>query len=400
MTPSRRRPMRLCVSLVAACAAAAALLAQAPARADVDSVEPGSLPRGADPQVAYLVYDVIRDGDLRIPVSRTGKHDALWEVAGGYVLRDVNVAPGSRTRLTFVSDTGEQREIARSRGWLTVAISADGRRIAYQRTVSRTGELTVVTVERLRSGSVLARHRFRLAVVVALDAERVLLGMRTNWRDPASVWWHYRDGRTQRWYDQAAVIAAIPHDRVVFDWPGVGEFCTRVAALRHPRHTLWRSCRMRPHQWSHDGARALATHAYFDAPGTTRWWVIGGSSPARERGRRAPGLARGVREDDAHFLTSAQGDDGLAAVVRCDLTGSCERASRTWEMPLDPDLYYTSPPVTLAGVIRDERNRDACGAPTDADRPPAKGAGRSRREPGAAVRRVAGARCRHLGNAR
>jgi hypothetical protein len=340
--------MRLGLSLLTATATVAALLAQAPARADVDPIEPASLPRGADPRVAYLVHDVIRDGDLRIPVARQGEHDALWEVAGGYVLRDVNVAPGSRMRLTFVSDTGERREIARSRDWLTVAVSADGRRIAYQRTVSRTGELTVVTVENPRRGRVLARHRFRLAVVVALDAERVLLGMRTNWHDPASVWWHYRAGRTQRWYDQAAVTADIPHRRVVFDSQGGGEFCTRVVALPHPSHTLWRSCRIRPHQWSPDGTRALATHAYFDAPGTTRWWVIGGSSPARELTISGRLDWHAVWEDDGHFLTLAQGDDGQAAVVRCDLTGSCERASRTWDMPLDPDLYYTSPPVTLA----------------------------------------------------
>ena len=62
----RRRPMRLGLSLVAACATAAALLTQASARAEVDSIEPSSLPRGADPQVAFLVHDVIRDGDLRI----------------------------------------------------------------------------------------------------------------------------------------------------------------------------------------------------------------------------------------------------------------------------------------------------------------------------------------------
>jgi hypothetical protein len=345
---SRRRPIRLGLCVASACATLVALLAQAPARASVDPIEPASLARGADPQVAYLVHDVIRDGDLRIPVSRNGMHAALWEVAGGYVVRDVNVAPGGRSRLTFVSDTGQRREIARSQGWLTVAVSADGRRVAYQQTLSPTGELTVVTVEKPRSGRVLARHRFRLAVLVALDSERVLLGMRTNWRDPASVWWHYRSGRTQRWYDQAAVMADIPHNRVVFDWQTAGEFCTRVAALSHPRHTLWRSCRMMPHQWSPDGTRALATHAYFDARGTTRWWVIGGSSSERELAVAGRLDWHAVWEDDAHFLTLAQGEDGMAAIVRCDLTGSCERASRTWQMPLDPDLYYTSPPVTLA----------------------------------------------------
>lgn len=56
-----------------------------------------------------------------------------------------------------------------------------------------------------------------------------------------------------------------------------------------------------------------------------------------------------VWEDDQHFLTKAQSEAGKAAVIRCDLTGSCERASRTWDVPLPEDsLYYASPPVILA----------------------------------------------------
>lgn len=55
-------------------------------------------------------------------------------------------------------------------------------------------------------------------------------------------------------------------------------------------------------------------------------------------------------EDDAHFLTLAQSDAGRAAIIRCDLTGSCERASRLWDVPVppDPSLFYASPPVVLA----------------------------------------------------
>lgn len=47
----------------------------------------------------------------------------------------------------------------------------------------------------------------------------------------------------------------------------------------------------------------------------------------------------------------AQSDAGRAAVLRCDLAGTCERASRVWRVPLpsEPSLYYAPPPVVLAG---------------------------------------------------
>ena len=57
-----------------------------------------------------------------------------------------------------------------------------------------------------------------------------------------------------------------------------------------------------------------------------------------------------VWEDDGHVITQAQGDAGGAAIVRCDVDGACERASRVWDVPLpsEPSLYYEPPPVVLA----------------------------------------------------
>ena len=93
------------------------------------------------------------------------------------------------------------------------------------------------------------------------------------------------------------------------------------------------------------------THTYFDAAGTDTWWVGRGRS-----GRLVAAVGgrldwRAVWEDDRHLLTLAQGDDGTAAIVRCDLDGACERASRLWDVPVpsEPSLYYASPPVVLAG---------------------------------------------------
>lgn len=57
-----------------------------------------------------------------------------------------------------------------------------------------------------------------------------------------------------------------------------------------------------------------------------------------------------IWEDDTHFLTLAQGDSGKAAIIRCTVTGSCERASRMWSRPVEEHAYYTAPPVLLASA--------------------------------------------------
>ena len=336
------------VAGVAACLAGAALLVQAPTQARAPShVEPGSLPRGADPAVAYLVHDTIRDGSATIPATTRGRHEGLWVVDGGYVVRDVNVGPRHVVRVVFISANGARREVARSPQWIGVQTSATGRRLAIHRTTA-SGLRSVITVERPRSGRILAHRELRLANLVAVTDTRVLIGRRLRWHHPATVWWNYALHRTHRIAHQAAIGADVRHDRVVFNTSSVGEFCNRVALLSHPRRTLWRGCRLIPHQWSPNGRHALATRTYFDAAGTDRWWVLPARTPqpvARVVGRLG---WNAVWEDDRHFLVDAQGDSGQAAVLRCDLAGTCERASRLWDLPIEPDTYYHAPPVILA----------------------------------------------------
>lgn len=322
----------------------------APVAAGQDRVDPAVLPRGPSPRVAHLVRHTIRDGGLRIPATTRGRHDALWVVSGGYVLRDYDVGPRRLVRVVFVDTTGARRVIARSRQLIDVEVSSGGDRVAVRRTSDATGQLSVITVEEPASGRLLARRELRLATLVAVTRTRVLLAHRARWHDPATVWWNFERHRSRRLVDQAAVSADVRHDRVVLLTPRAGEFCHRVARLSHPAGTLWRSCRTMPHQWSPDGRRALATWAYFDAAGTDRWWVVDGrtSDPqARITGRLG---WHAVWEDDTHFLVNAQGDTGRAAVLRCDLQDACERASRLWNIPLptEPSLYYRSPPVVLA----------------------------------------------------
>lgn len=313
-------------------------------------VDPNALPRGADPSVAYLVHDTIRDGAMRVPAPSKGSHDALWVVAGGYLVRDGDVGPRHLSRVVHVSPTGRRRVLARAPAPLPVAVSPSGRRVAIQHPSDHGSLVTTLTVRDARSGREVAQRDLRQVNLVAVTGHRVLLGVRARWHRPQTVWWDYRRDRLHRVYHQAAVRADLVHDRVVLDRSSDGEFCNRVAPLSRPARTLWHSCAWYPHQWSPDGSRALSTHTYFDAAGTDRWRVVDGSTgrlQAQVTGRLD---WNAVWEDDSHFLTLAQGDAGGAAIIRCDLAGACERASRVWDVPLppDPSIYYAAPPVELA----------------------------------------------------
>jgi hypothetical protein len=332
-------------ALVASLAPTAFPSAAAPRPSPID---PTALARGAAPSVPYLVRDVLRDGDARVSVTKRGTHDALWRATDGYVLRDVNVGADRFVHVVYVSGTGEIRGVARSRGWISVTVSPSGRTIAVQRWIGQTAQRSVITVTRARTGEVVGQRTIRLATLAAVTDHRVLVGLRARWRNPATLWWNLRRDRTRHLYHQAATSADVAHDRVVFNRSTIGEFCNRVAVLSHPARTLWRSCSLVPHEWSPLGDHAVAPPTYFDAAGTNRWWVVDGRTAEREAMLTGRLDWTATWEDDHHFLTLAQSDSGRAAIIRCDSSGDCERASRLWSVPVPADLYYAPPPVVLS----------------------------------------------------
>ena len=337
------------ISLVAA-TAVATTLPLLPAAAAVTHINPNTLPRGADPTVAYLVHDTIRDGALRVPATKAGRHQTLWVVRGGYLVRDYNVGHPHRIRVVYISRSGHKRLVASSRDLIDVAVSPSGGRIAVQQSTPPGLLRSRITVSVPETGRVVAQREIREATLAAVTGRGVLVGLRARWHHPETVWWNYRSDRVRTYYHQAALSADVTHDRVVFDRTPVGEFCNRVALLSRPSRTLWHSCNVYPHQWSPSGRRALATRTYFDAAGVDRWWVVNGRT-ARPRTSITGRLDwDAVWEGEHHFLTMAQGDRGGAAIIRCNLRGSCERASRIWPVPVpdDPSVYYASPPVVLA----------------------------------------------------
>ncbi|WP_239456518.1 hypothetical protein [Nocardioides solisilvae] len=139
-----------------------------PAAAEPAPVDPAALPRGADPTIAHLVRDTIRDGDVRVPAPSRGEHQALWVVAGGYLVRDYSLGPREWTRVVFVGRDGGRRVVTRSRGPVPVAVSASGRTVAVQRPSSPDGLRTVVRVTRARTGRLVAQRTVRQATLVAV----------------------------------------------------------------------------------------------------------------------------------------------------------------------------------------------------------------------------------------
>lgn len=328
-------------------AAAVALLVTAgPTHAAPAHIDPATLPRGVDPRVAYLVGDTIHDGTTRVPATTRGEHVGLWRTRNGYVVHDW-VQAEQVHRLVHVSRAGGTTVLARS-AWLDgTAVSSSGRRIAWGEDRHEGGPSTV-TVADADTGRLVAGRRFPAATVVALSQSRAVLTLRGPRGRMTAWWWNYRHDTLRRIAPRAAWIADIRHDRVLLATGPPDAFCSRVAVLSDPTRTLWRSCRISPRRWSPDGQLALATYTYFDETGTARWLTV------RDRTGERLGRVYGrldwtaTWEDDRHFLTLAESDAGRASVIRCDVAGACERASRLWDLgSTEYPPYYTAPPVVL-----------------------------------------------------
>jgi hypothetical protein len=343
---THRSAHRILVPVVAT-ATLLSLGAHLPAAARPDNLDPASLDRGADPSIAYLVGDTIRDGHRTVPATTLGRHERLWTLRTGYLLEDW-VQRRTRFRLVHVSPSGQKQVVGSSPWQISTAVSPSTRRVAWAQGANELVRPTHVRVADPRSGRVLASRAFPWARVVAVSKHRVLLVRRAIRQPVATLWWNYRRDTLRTISGRPALRADLRHNRVVFAAGHPDSFCIRVAPLSHPRSTLWRSCRIAPHAWSPDGRHALGTNTYFDAPGSDRWLTL--ADPTGRRTGRIVGRLdwQASWEDDHHFLTLAQSDRGKAAIVRCTLRGQCERASRLWRRPVDLDQFYVAPPVVLS----------------------------------------------------
>jgi hypothetical protein len=345
------RPRRgLLAAVTSAIVALAIAASTSPAHSNPDHVDPAAMERGDDPTVARILGNRIVDGDQSFRIRRANLHLDLWRTAGGYVVVD-NVRHETRHfRLTSVSKTGERTVLARPEWLEGAAVSLNRKVLAWGDAKGELAQPTDVTVVHPDTGRVKAERRFAgRAHVVAVTRSRVLLTKPDRTGPDSTWWWNFRRDTLRKISDWTAKRADLRQDRVVLmPRSSVPTRCHRVAALSKPGVALWRSCDITPHAWSPNGERVLSTHFYFDYPGTDRWVVADadtGERTARVNGRLDWDVAW---EDNRHFLTLAQSDAGKAAIIRCTVDATCERASRLWDIPIDPDAYFVAPPVVLA----------------------------------------------------
>ena len=310
-------------------------------------IDPASLTRGADPKVAYLVGHRLRDGNRSFRVTKAPNHVDLWETARGYVVVDNFPRRKRSFRITAISSSGERRILARPRFSTSSTVSPRGHRFAWVTNTGDLGTRSVIRVANPHTGRVLAKRVFRNADVLAVTDKRVVL-TRSVEGDPAvTTMWNYRRDVVRQLNARHGLEADARHNLLASAGRTPSQ-CVRVSRLWHPEKQVYRSCTIRPHAWSRDGRRSLATNIYFDMPGTDRWVVTAGRTGkrlARVTGRLSWDA---TWEDNNHFLTQAQSDSGKSAVIRCDLRARCERASRLWDREVDEDQYFVGPPVLLA----------------------------------------------------
>jgi hypothetical protein len=252
-------------------------------------------------------------------------------------------------RLTAYDRDGSSYVVARG-SWLTVVVSPDKRRVVVTDDVRGGLGPFVVTVVNPTTGRELGSRSFRYADAVGVDDTKVVLNRLTADHDIVSAAWRYERDTLTRISGRRVQDTDLLQRIFVFAGigDGGGQGCARITRSYDISRTLWRPCRYEPSDWSRDGDHALATWDYFDVAGTDRWLVANGRTGDKQRwifGRLA---WVAVWEDNDHFLTMAQGDDGDRAIIRCSVQGPCERASRLWDGRINEDLYYTAPPALLA----------------------------------------------------
>lgn len=351
-TAARRAHSRAVPASVATILALAVVALMHPVGARADDLDPAALDRGADPAVSYMIRDTIHDGERRVPATRLGTHTDLWTTSRGYVLYDS--LRRNRHRLVHIDHGGDKRVLDTFRGFAHgVTVSPGGQRIAWGVQLGRDGPPSRVTVADPATGRVLATRRFHWAHVLGVTGTRVLLTRAAPMSSylGGTWWWNYRRDTFSKVSQQHADLADVAHDRVSFRTGDPDRFCGRIAPLSRPERTLWRTCGsgIGPRRWSPNGDRALATYGYFDDTGTPLWSTL--SDPTGQRlGTVTARLDwEAVWEGNRHFLVIAQNDDGIAAIVRCNVAGTdCEQASRMWDMgPVDYQPSYVAPPVVL-----------------------------------------------------
>jgi hypothetical protein len=290
------------------------------------------LPKGRDPQVAYLIGREIRGG-AGLPIKIPGS-EYIQEIArlGDAVL--AIVTKGNGTELLKVDSAGNAEHTA---DVTSVVTTADQTAAAYAAT--RTGSDGGAQ----RGGTIYAQN--------ADSGEIQKLSLPKAWETRVLA---YLNGKVYfRWGDSGGTT-----DTRLYTWtPGTAE-ATHIKTINSPTAVtrdglvaaskniqsdygtcstinvvdsgkrLWRTCENLVTDFTHDGAIAVGGPAYGDGYAPLQSAALDAKKGKLLREWSGASFIETVVEDDQHFLMIADdGPDTPRGVIRCSVTtGDCEIA--------------------------------------------------------------------------
>lgn len=313
MRPLLRTLVR-CSTAVATGTLAATLVAAPSSAATTTTLNPATLPRGADVSVPHLEGKTVVDGTVRIRV-KAGTVRLLGKSGTAYVVATAD-KQGAGGRLVRLAADGTSTRLGRANVFSS-RLSDDGQTVV---STQGDGRRTVVTVRSATTGAKAASRAFR-GYVSALDAEadRVLLGA----LDGTRVWTTSTDAvaRVSRLggYEgdlSADVLAGYTGD------PYDGG-CSKVVRISTGAE-LARSCKERVEEFNADGTRMATVALLSDGIGPSRVTVRTGTGQRLATYEVKGWFGEVSFETPTALLLETHGKR-KTAVVRCTDTG-CERA--------------------------------------------------------------------------
>ncbi|MGH3347232.1 MAG: hypothetical protein ACRDO4_09625 [Nocardioides sp.] len=317
--------MKITLAALGAAAATVAFLtgglATPASSAPQDTVEirPGTLKRGANPQIAFQDRKLILDGDVRIDVDVKN----MWligETADEYLI--LTWGSGNRYQLRRVDTDGNLTLVRRGGpGLASAVLSGDGSRFTI---VNAGRDESTVRVFDANDGTLQASRVVNgAATVLDVGGSRVVIG---TWGPNRTLSWNTTTDRGRVLVKKVGYAASIEANRIAwFTRDPYRDGCSVVATLSDTDTRLWRSCRQRVAEFSADGAHIATVALLSDGigPGEVQVREVGGSLLDRYR---AVWFGRIAFEDSDTVLLHAFGKQ-KSAIVRCT-DAACERASR------------------------------------------------------------------------
>lgn len=314
------RPLaRILISI----AALAVIIAVSPMASGAPAtLDPESLPRGADVAIPHMQTDAIVDGSLRLRVP-VEVEEVLGKSGDGYIV-GTDAQRGRDMEILRVAVDGSVTTLARrARYWLT-QVSDDGERLV----VTRIWRKRTAVIVRSSSGDPLGSRTFRGRVTALdIDGNRVLLE-RTHDNESATLMWTSDTNTIALVSQLEGYLADLSADLIAgyTKAPYLGG-CTIVSRISTGVQ-LWQSCDEEVHAFNSDGSR-LATQPLLLDPeadqGRVRVRTIAGQALA-DYTVQLPGWFDDLQFESTAALLLETVGDAASATIRCTDAG-CERAS-------------------------------------------------------------------------